>query len=152
MYLYSLLKGSLAGIASVGRLLVLRSHFALVNAMHDFFLPAFETRGSPLSVITRLQIPQPHLFPLTDDPFTGRPRILMLFDGRRERWHGILLKVHFKLEGRSKLPAGTICLITMGERTREGQGKSKCFVFVTDKAVTNTKQLSQLFQGTWETG
>lgn len=41
-----------AGIAWVGSLLVLRSHFASVNAMHDLFPPAFEIRGISLSVIT----------------------------------------------------------------------------------------------------
>lgn len=41
-----------AGIASVGTLLVLGSHFALMNAMHYFFPPAFEIRSTPLSVIT----------------------------------------------------------------------------------------------------
>lgn len=40
------------------------------------------------------QILQPHLFLQTDDAFTDRAIILMLFDGsgRRERWHHILLK------------------------------------------------------------
>lgn len=39
-----------AGIASVGSLLVLKSHFGLVNAMHDFFPPAFEIR-TPLYLL-----------------------------------------------------------------------------------------------------
>lgn len=58
----------------------------------------------------------------------------MLFDGsgRREKWD-ILLKDHLKSEGRRELPAGTICLIAMEKRTRDCQGKSKSFVFVTGK-------------------
>lgn len=78
----------------------------------NFFLQHLKS-GTALYLLPlpRLQILQPHLFPLTDDDFTGRPRMLTHFDGKREKWHGILLKDHFKSEGRSKLPAGT-----MGER------------------------------------
>lgn len=124
-----------AGIASVGNLLVLGSHFALMNAMHYFFSSSIWNQEHPFICYHCLgQSLQPHLFPQEDDAFTGRPTILMLFDGsgRRERWY-ILLKDHFKSEGRRELPAGTICLIAMGKRTRDCQGKSKCFVFVTGK-------------------
>jgi len=103
-----------------------------------FFPPAFETRDTPWSVvITYSKSPSQTSFPQTDDAFTDRAIILTLFDGsgKRERWHGILLKYQFESEGRSELPAGTICLIPRGETTREGQGKSNCFAFVADEAV-----------------
>lgn len=79
------------------------------------------------------QIWQPDLFPQTDDTFTGRAIILILFEGseKRERWHDNLLKYQSESEGRNELPAGKICLIPVGETTREGQeSKSKCFAFV----------------------
>lgn len=53
-----------------------------------------------------------------------------------EREKGILLKYQFESEGRSELPAGTICLIPTGETMREGQGKSNCFAFVAGEVVT----------------
>lgn len=117
-----------AGIASVCSLLVLRSHFALVNAMQWFFSSSIWNQGHPFICYHCLgQIPQPRLFPQTDDAFTGRAIIVVIFDGsgRRERWHDILLKDHFKSEGRSELPAGTICNGRKDKR-RSGQVKMFC--------------------------
>lgn len=127
-----------AGIASVWSLPFLRSPFALMNAMQRFFSSSIWNQGHSLVCYCYLeQIPQPDLFPQTDDAFTGRAIILMLFDGsgKRERWHDILLKYQFESEGRSELPAGTICLIPTGEIMREGQGKSNCFAFVAGEVL-----------------
>lgn len=147
LYLCSLLKGSLGRNCLSWQLAGFKNLFCFGECYAWFFSSSIWNQGHPFICYHFLgQIPQPHLLLQTDDGFTGRAIILMLFDGsgRRERWHGILLKDHFKSEGRSELPAGTICLIAMGERTREGQVKSECFVFVTGKVPA-----AQFLWGKW---
>lgn len=104
-----------------------------------FFFSSIWNQGHPMVCFHYLeQIPQPDLFLQTDDAFTDRAVIVMLFDvsGKRERWHSILIKYQFESEGRSELPAGTSCFIPMGETTMEGQGKLNCFAFVAGEVLT----------------
>lgn len=123
-----------AGIASICSLPFC---FGECYAMCFFFLQHFKS-GTPYDLFSLPKV-NPSARPLPSDRWCFYRQSCnsdAFWCEWKERWHGILIKYQFESECRSELPAGTVCLIPMGETMMEGQGKSNCFAFVAGEVLT----------------